>query len=120
MPETLHLYHRRSPGGEEFRLYRDRGDADAMLAGRKLLGEPPERLYGAEVISLEVIERQVDPAVEAGRIARMTESELHPSFCIAHRERVRWIPAPGWWIHARDLRTCMPMWNANAPEPHAR
>lgn len=44
--------------------------------------------------------------------------------CVAHRRRVRWISAPGWWIHDDDLpstghrgdpRGCSGMWDAPAP-----
>lgn len=45
-------------------------------------------------------------------------------YCLAHRRRVRWLPAPAWWIHddglpgggnLTDPRGCMPMWWASAP-----
>lgn len=45
--------------------------------------------------------------------------------CLRHRRLVRWIPAPGWWIHDDDLphtsgnptdpRGCSAMWDAKAP-----
>ena len=41
------------------------------------------------------------------------------AICLAHHRLVRWIPAPGWWIHADDLpgkyQSCMAMWNVRAP-----
>jgi len=51
-------------------------------------------------------------------------------YCLAHRRKVTWMPAPGWWIHADkegrlpldlldghpgDPRGCASMWNAPAP-----
>lgn len=45
-------------------------------------------------------------------------------YCLAHRRRVRWLPAPAWWIHndgrpsignPTDPRGCMAMWNDRAP-----
>lgn len=49
-------------------------------------------------------------------------------YCLAHRRKVTWLPAPGWWIHDRDRlpldlldgsptdpRGCMAMWSAPAP-----
>ena len=35
-------------------------------------------------------------------------------YCLAHRRRVRWLPAPMWWHHD-DLRSCMAMWDDCAP-----
>ena len=45
--------------------------------------------------------------------------------CLRHRRLVRWIPAPGWWIHddglphttgnPTDPRGCSAMWHAKAP-----
>lgn len=39
--------------------------------------------------------------------------------CLAHRRQVRWIPAPGWWIHSDDLpgknESCRGMWDVVAP-----
>lgn len=54
---------------------------------------------------------------ESGRQARMTASVRYPSMCIRHRRYLRWIPAPGWWIHDRGSETCSAMWDAKAPEP---
>lgn len=34
--------------------------------------------------------------------------------CVRHRRIVRWIPAPGWWIHT-DHRSCGGCWGA--PDP---
>jgi hypothetical protein len=62
-----------------------------------------------------IIQMAIGKTAEPGRRARMEESERYPSCCIAHRRRVTWIPAPGWWIHA-DNETCSSMWNARAPE----
>jgi hypothetical protein len=63
----------------------------------------------------EVTEEEFMEAAEGSRLARMAESERYPSYCVRHRRLVRWIPAPGWWIHD-DNRTCIPMLNARAPE----
>jgi hypothetical protein len=54
--------------------------------------------------------------------------------CLAHRRKVKWIPAPGWWIHddsrphytaevlyegswrkLGDPRSCSGLWNAPSP-----
>lgn len=39
--------------------------------------------------------------------------------CLRHRRLVRWIPAPGWWIHSGDLpgrnESCSGMWDLPAP-----
>jgi hypothetical protein len=54
--------------------------------------------------------------------------------CLAHKRKVRWLPAPAWWIHddyrphvpgivywegrawtLTDRRTCSGMWDAGAP-----
>jgi hypothetical protein len=43
--EMLYLFHWRFPDGEEFGLYRERGDADQACAGKS----------GSEVISLPVL-----------------------------------------------------------------
>lgn len=60
-----------------------------------------------------------DEAAEARRLAIMAVSELYPSFCVAHRRRVLWMPAPTWWYHRSFLNgapeTCNPMWNAHSP-----
>lgn len=29
--------------------------------------------------------------------------------CLAHRRVVKWIPAPGWWVHAEDSSSCPAM-----------
>lgn len=58
---------------------------------------------------------------EAGRLARITESERHETWCIAHRCRLRWHPAPAWWYHypPRDgipeQSLCPAMLMASAP-----
>jgi hypothetical protein len=45
-------------------------------------------------------------------------------YCLTHRRKVTWLPAPGWWIHddgrpssgnPTDPRGCMAMWDAPAP-----
>jgi hypothetical protein len=54
--------------------------------------------------------------IEAGRLRRMQESELYPSWCVRHGHRLKWIPAPGWWIHAHNSETCIPMRGKKAPE----
>jgi hypothetical protein len=45
-------------------------------------------------------------------------------WCLAHRRKMRWLPAPAWWIHddglpsggnPTDSRGCMSMWSAPAP-----
>ena len=35
--------------------------------------------------------------------------------CLAHRQRVKWIPAPGWWIHVHDSGSCPGMRLASSP-----
>lgn len=60
--------------------------------------------------------RDIEKRAEENRRARMDASVRYPTWCVAHRQRVHWIPAPGWWIHA-DNRTCQPMLAARAPEP---
>jgi hypothetical protein len=62
-----------------------------------------------------IIQMAAAKAAEPGRRARTEESERYPSWCVAHRRRLTWMPAPGWWIHA-DNRTCSSMWNARAPK----
>jgi hypothetical protein len=56
---------------------------------------------------------------EARRRALMEETELYPSFCVAHRRRVLWMPSPTWWYHRSFLNgapeTCRPLWNAHSP-----
>jgi hypothetical protein len=40
------------------------------------------------------------------------------AYCLAHRRLVRWMPAPGWWYHARGWPRsgeCGPMRRDNAP-----
>lgn len=65
----------------------------------------------------------IEEQARAGRFRRMAESERYPSWCIQHRRQVKWIPAPGWWIHADwplhrldGAHTCVAMWDARAPE----
>lgn len=45
-------------------------------------------------------------------------------YCLAHKRKIRWLPAPGWWIHddhgrlagnPTDPRGCLAMWDAPAP-----
>jgi hypothetical protein len=45
-------------------------------------------------------------------------------YCLAHRRKMTWLPAPAWWIHddgrpstgnGGDPRGCSSMWNAPAP-----
>jgi hypothetical protein len=56
-PEVVHLYHARFPRGEEFGLYRERGDAEAMAsAGGAIL---------SEVLSMHVIEPARQPGARA-------------------------------------------------------
>lgn len=40
------------------------------------------------------------------------ELRLH---CIAHRMEVQWIPAPLWWYHTKNIRTCTALWDMYAP-----
>jgi hypothetical protein len=35
--------------------------------------------------------------------------------CVQHRRLIQWIPAPGWWIHYPDCRTCRGCWGASDP-----
>lgn len=35
--------------------------------------------------------------------------------CLAHRAEVRWLPAPMWWHHTKNLRTCTALWDMYAP-----
>ena len=64
-------------------------------------------------------------AIEAegvrGRMARVAEAEEHESWCIAHRQPVRWQPNPCWWYHhppvsgVPESSRCSAMWAAKAP-----
>jgi hypothetical protein len=72
--------------------------------------------------SVFVLDSKMKRDVARGRSAREAESQRHPSSCIRHRRRLRWIPAPGWWIHDDNLngpsQSCSAMWSAKAPEGH--
>jgi hypothetical protein len=35
--------------------------------------------------------------------------------CCPHRQVVQWLPAPMWWHHISDLRTCSRMLHERAP-----
>lgn len=35
--------------------------------------------------------------------------------CLAHRRVVKWIPAPGWWVHVADSSSCSAMRGAPSP-----
>jgi hypothetical protein len=37
------------------------------------------------------------------------------AYCLLHRRRVRWLPAPMWWHHADDRETCWRLLGAKAP-----
>lgn len=37
------------------------------------------------------------------------------AYCLAHRERVRWLANPMWWHHTRSKLTCWRMQNEYAP-----
>jgi hypothetical protein len=39
------------------------------------------------------------------------ENLMMTACCVRHRRPVRWIPAPGWWVHS-DGRTCSALWDA--------
>lgn len=37
------------------------------------------------------------------------------AWCLAHRQQVRWAPAPMWWFHTGSSRTCPRMYDTYAP-----
>lgn len=60
-----------------------------------------------------------------GRMARIADAEEHESWCIAHRQPVRWQPNPCWWYHhppvsgVPESSRCPAMWSAKAPRVRA-
>lgn len=62
---------------------------------------------------------------EAGRAARIADADEHESWCIAHRQPLRWQPNPCWWYHhppisgVPESSRCSAMWAAKAPRGRA-
>lgn len=54
--------------------------------------------------------RELNKRLAQGRAEAMEATAC----CVAHGLLVRWIPAPGWWIHD-DNTTCTGCWQAPAP-----
>lgn len=88
---------------------------------------------GVQRYEAEAMTKDLSPEV-AERISRIYAEFLADKFevtgadtvmwCLAHRRKVTWMPAPGWWIHddgrpstghPGDPRGCSSMWAADAP-----
>lgn len=58
-------------------------------------------------------------ALREGRKALMAESINFPTWCVRHHRKLRWLPAPAWWIHDDMMEgpahTCSAMWGKRAP-----
>lgn len=56
-----------------------------------------------------------------GRMRRVADADEHESWCIAHRQPLRWLPNPCWWYHhppvsgVPESSRCTAMWAAKAP-----